>query len=194
MVGRKALIALAAALALSACGSSGSAGSGPPPDYDKALTGAPPALAALYEQGNRLLSGGEDAYEERIAALRGYPAVVNVWASWCGPCRFEFPHFQQAVARYGKRVAFLAIDKQDSDDLATDFLREEPVPYPSYTDPDEEIVEDIGDGAAARGLPATVFYDRDGEVAFLKLGPYDDLTELRTDIERYALGRGGKGG
>ena len=75
-------------------------------------------------------------------SLRGYPVVVNVWASWCGPCRFEFPHFQRAAAAYGKRVAFLGIDSQDSDDAAATFLREEPVPYPSYTDPDEEIADE----------------------------------------------------
>jgi cytochrome c biogenesis protein CcmG/thiol:disulfide interchange protein DsbE len=179
-----------AALALPGCGSSDGAGSGAaPPDYERALAGAPEPLAALYEQANELLPGGAEAYDKRIAALRGYPVVVNVWASWCGPCRFEFPHFQQAVARYGKRVAFLGVDKQDSDDLAAAFLREEPVPYPSYTDPDEEIAESVGDGGATGGLPATAFYDRDGEVVFLKLGPYSEEAELRADIERYALGR-----
>jgi cytochrome c biogenesis protein CcmG, thiol:disulfide interchange protein DsbE len=189
-----ALALVAIALAATGCGSSSDGESGGHPDYEKALSGASPPLAALHDQANELLPGGVDAYEEQLAALRGYPVVVNVWASWCGPCRFEFPHFQQAGARYGKRVAFLGIDKQDSDDAAATFLREEPVPYPSYTDPDEEIAESVGDGAATRGLPATAFYDRGGEVVFLKLGPYDDESELRADIERYALGGGAKGG
>lgn len=132
-----------------------------------------------------------DAYEERIAALRDYPVVVNVWASWCGPCRFEFPHLQRAAAEYGKRVAFLGVDKQDSDAAASTFLREEPVPYPSYTDPDEAIAESIG---ADLGLPDTAFYDRRGELVYLKQGPYSEESELRDDIERYALGRGEEGG
>lgn len=188
------LFAIAAALSLPGCGSSGGGDrGGPPPDYDKALAGAPPPLAALYEQPNRLLPGGVDAYEERIAALRGHPVVVNVWASWCGPCLFEFAHFQQMAARYGKRVAFLGIDKEDSDDAAETFLREEPVPYPSYVDPEEEIAESI-DGDAARLLPTTVFYDRDGAVVFSKLGQYAEEAELQADIERYALGRGEEGG
>lgn len=188
------LILAVAALALPGCGSSDGAGSGAAaPNYERALAGAPPPLATLYEQANRLLPGGLEAYEERIAALRGHPVVVNVWASWCGPCRFEFPHFQQMAARYGKRVAFLGIDKQDSDEAAETFLREEPLPYPSYADPDEEIAESIDDDAT-RGLPTTAFYDREGELAFLKLGPYSDEAELRADIERYALGRVEKSG
>ncbi|HEX8690094.1 MAG TPA: TlpA disulfide reductase family protein [Solirubrobacterales bacterium] len=191
MVGRKALIALVAAFALSACGSSQSDRGGTVPDYERALAGAPPPLAALHEQANRLLPGGVEAYEERIAALRGYPVVVNVWASWCGPCRFEFPALQRAAARYGKRVAFLAVDSQDSDDAARTFLREEPVPYPSYTDPDEEIAASIG---ADLGLPDTGFYDRRGELVFLKQGPYAEEAELLADIERYALGRGAESG
>lgn len=182
--------AVATLLILSGCGD-GADSAGPPPDYDKALAGAPPPLAALYTQANELLPGGVEAYERRIAALRGYPVVVNAWGSWCGPCRFEFPHFQQAAAKYGKRVAFLGVDNQDSDDLASSFLRDEPVPYPSYTDPDGEILESFG---GRGGLPETAFYDRRGELVFLKIGPYDDEAELRADVERYALGPGAKGG
>jgi cytochrome c biogenesis protein CcmG/thiol:disulfide interchange protein DsbE len=179
------------ALAIAGCGSSRDANGGSPPDYSKALAGAPAPLAALYRQGNELLPGGIDAYEERIAELRGYPAVVNVWASWCGPCRFEFPYFQQAAAKYGKRVAFLGIDKEDSSDAALTFLREEPVPYPSFEDPDEEIADSIG---ASLGLPDTAFYDREGELVYLKQGPYDDYAELKTDIERLGLGGNAEGG
>jgi cytochrome c biogenesis protein CcmG, thiol:disulfide interchange protein DsbE len=189
---RSLLLVVAVAIAVGGCGSSqGGDYGGEHPDYTEALAGSPPPLAALHRQANDLLPGGSDAYEARIDALRGYPAVVNVWASWCGPCRFEFPHFQQAAADYGKRVAFLAIDSEDSDDAAATFLAEAPVPYPSYTDPDKDIGDAIG---ASLGLPDTAFYDRRGKLVYLKQGPYDDLAELRADIERYALGGGAEGG
>ncbi|MEX0972354.1 MAG: TlpA disulfide reductase family protein [Solirubrobacterales bacterium] len=168
------------------CGSS-PAGGGDPPDYAKALAGAPPPLAKLHRQANELLPGDVEAYEKRIEALRGYPVVANVWASWCGPCRLEFPYFQRAAAEYGKRIAFLGIDRQDSDAAALTFLREAPVPYPSYRDPDEAISVSIG---AGRGMPDTAFYDSAGELVHLKLGPYDDFAELRADIERFALAGG----
>lgn len=187
--GRKLAIGLAlAALLASGCGAAtGGDYGGPHPDYAKALAGSPPPLAALHRQANQLLGGGVEAYEARIAALRGYPAVVNVWASWCGPCRFEFPTLQKLSATYGKRVAFLGVDSQDSDDAAKTFLGEEPVPYPSYSDPDQDIGRAIG---ATLGLPNTAFYDRHGKLLYVKQGPYTDHAELRADVRRYALGEG----
>lgn len=189
---RRALGLLVVSLAIGGCGSSqGGDYGGEHPDYARALAGSPAPLAALHKQANELLPGGVDAYRGRIAALRGYPAVVNVWASWCGPCRLEFPFFQRAAASYGKRVAFLGIDSEDSDDAASTFLAEAPVPYPSYTDPGKEIAESIG---ASLGLPDTAYYDRGGGLVYLKQGPYDNAAELRADIERFALGRNTESG
>lgn len=168
----------------SGCGASENGGSGGShPDYAKALAGSPPPLAALHKQANALLPGGGDAYEQRLAELRGYPVVVNVWASWCGPCRFEFPVLQRLSAQYGKKVAFLGVNSEDSDDAAATFLREEPVPYPSYTDPDKEIFNSLD----AVGFPDTAFYDRSGELVYMKQGPYAEDSELEEDVRRYAL-------
>lgn len=180
-----ALVALALVTFLgSGCGSGETGGSdGSHPDYKKALAGAPAPLAALYEQANELLPGGTDAYEERIERLRGYPVVVNVWASWCVPCRQEFPALQELSARYGKEVAFLGVNSEDSDDAAATFLRETPVPYPSYTDPDKEIYDSLD----AVGFPDTAFYDSSGELVHLKIGQYRDHAELEADVRRYAL-------
>jgi thiol-disulfide isomerase/thioredoxin len=183
------LIALAAvalvAISSSGCGSgeSGDYG-GSHPDYAKALAGSPPPLAALHKQADDLLSGGTGAYEKRLTQLRGFPIVVNVWASWCGPCREEFPVLQKLSARYGKKVAFLGVNSQDSDDAAATFLREAPLSYPSYTDPDKDLAHSIG---ADIGLPDTAFYDKSGKLVYLKQGPYRDNSELEADVRRYAL-------
>ncbi len=175
---------MAAALLVGGCGGAGDEYGGQHPDYAKALAGAPAPLAALYKEGNRLLPGGEAAFERRLAALRGYPAVVNVWASWCGPCRFEFPTLQRLSAAYGKRVAFLGVNSEDSASLAKEFLEEAPVPYPSYSDGDGAITDAIG---AGRGKPDTAFYNRDGSLCYLKQGPYSEHAELAADIRRFAL-------
>lgn len=169
----------------SGCGAdSGGDYGGQHPDYAKALAGSPAPLAALHKQADQLLPGGSETFDKRIAALHGYPAVVNFWASWCGPCRFEFPLLQKASAAYGKRVAFLGVNSQDSDAGAETFLEEAPVPYPSYSDGDRGIAEAIG---AGRGLPATVFYGRGGEICFLNKGVYSKQAELAADIQRFAL-------
>jgi cytochrome c biogenesis protein CcmG/thiol:disulfide interchange protein DsbE len=182
------LAALLALLNATGCGSSsGGDYGGAHPDYAKALAGSPAPLAALHGQSDRLIGGGVPAFEKRIAALKGYPVVANVWASWCGPCRLEFPVLQRLSARYGKRVAFIGINVQDSDDAAKTFLAEAPVPYPSYTDPHREIVESLGNPL---GQPDTAFYNRDGELLYLKQGQYADESELEADVKRYALESG----
>jgi cytochrome c biogenesis protein CcmG, thiol:disulfide interchange protein DsbE len=184
-----ALSALLPAILLgSGCGDSDSGElDGSHPDYAKALAGAPAPLAGLYRQGNELLGGGTSAYEERIAGLHGFPVVANVWASWCIPCRQEFPVLQKLSARYGKKVAFLGVNSEDSNDAATTFLREAPVPYPSYADPDKEILSSLG---GLGGLPDTAFYDSSGKLLFLHQGEYRDDSELEADVRRYVLGSG----
>ncbi|MFI5028620.1 MAG: TlpA family protein disulfide reductase [Solirubrobacterales bacterium] len=182
---------LLVALLTVGCGASAGGEGGRHPDYQQALAGSPPPLAALHRQANQLLPGGTEAYEGRIAALRGYPIVVNVWASWCGPCRFEFPTLQKLSARYGKQVAFLGVNSQDSNDAAHTFLSEDPVPYPSYTDPDKGIADHIG---ASFGLPDTAFYNRKGELCFLKQGPYTESRDLAADVRAHALSGECEGG
>lgn len=180
-----AAVALVALFGAGCGNSSGGDYGGQHPDYERALAGSPAPLAALHAQAGKLIGGGADVYEKRIAALKGYPIVANVWASWCGPCRFEFPVLQKLSARYGKRVAFVGINSRDSDAAASTFLEEAPVPYPSYTDPDGKTAESLG---ASLGLPDTAFYDSAGKLVYLKQGPYAHDSELEADVRRYALG------
>ncbi len=182
-------ILVAATLALAACGASGDdadPGSANPgsaaTDYDKALAGAPKPLAGLYAQGDVLVEGGADAFEAQLAELRGYPIVVNKWASWCGPCRFEFPFFQSQAAKRGDEVAFIGVDSNDSPDAAETFLGEFPLPYPSFSDPDGEIA-DLFD---AREFPSTAFYDAGGELVYTRRGGYSSEDELAADIDAHA--------
>jgi len=149
------------------------------------LAGAPASLAALHEQANQLLGGGRDAVRRRLAALKGHPVVLNKWASWCGPCRAEFPFFQNVAAERGKEIAFLGLNSGDNRDDAAEFLKDFPVPYPSYEDPNERIATDIG---AAAAYPVTVFYDARGKRTFVHQGGYASEDDFVADIEKYALG------
>ena len=180
------LAAVVVALGVSACGSSGGGTStAKAPDYKQALAGAPKPLAKLYAQGDRLVSGGTSAFGSQLGALRGHPVVVNVWASWCEPCRMEFPYLQRLSAKYGKRVAFVGVDTSDNDAAARTFLAELPLPYPSYTDPNKDIAQSVG---ATVGLPDTAYYDASGKQVFVKQGQYASEGDFAADIKRYALG------
>jgi cytochrome c biogenesis protein CcmG, thiol:disulfide interchange protein DsbE len=184
----KTLLAAAATafavVGLVACGSGSSGGGeGKPPNYERALAGAPKPLAELYHQANQLLPGGTSAFEQRLADLKGHPVVVNKWASWCGPCRLEFPWFQDLSAKLGKRVAFVGVDSDDSTAAAKTFLGELPVPYPSYSDPGSDIAKAI---KATVGFPGTAFYDSQGTLAFVRQGQYPNEAALAADIKRYA--------
>ncbi|MBA2631014.1 MAG: TlpA family protein disulfide reductase [Thermoleophilaceae bacterium] len=178
---RLALPLLCGAALLCAC-ASGEPGKSESPSSFAKLQDAPPPLAALYKQPSKLLKGGQDGYEDALRKLRGYPVVVNAWASWCGPCRFEFPFFQRQAAKRGKEVAFLGINSGDNDGDAMRFLDEYPLPFPSYKDPDQKILGRV----KAVGLPSTIFYDRKGKLGFLHQGVYADEAKLAADIERYA--------
>jgi cytochrome c biogenesis protein CcmG, thiol:disulfide interchange protein DsbE len=153
-----------------------------PAQARRELAGAPAPLAALHAQAARLLPGGTRAFGERMSELRGHPAVVNVWASWCGPCKREFPVLQRAAVRYGRTIAFLGVDTQDVSDDARDWLDRRWVPYPSYEDEDGKIAHDVG---VRVGIPGTVFFDRDGDVAYLHQGEYHDDEDLERDLQRY---------
>jgi thiol-disulfide isomerase/thioredoxin len=147
------------------------------------LSGAPAPLASLHEQGCELLGGGPTAYKQRLAALKGYPVVVNQWASWCGPCRAEFPHFQRLSTKLGKRVAFLGVDFMDNDADAAAFLKRYPTPYPTFKDGDGKVSQ-LFNGVGP--LPKTVFYDASGKLEYIHVGEYRDEAALRRDIRRYA--------
>jgi len=181
-----ALLLAALALLTSACGASRTHVSAPSPGaVATAFRGAPVPLAELHAQADQLLAGGTAAFKARLAALRGYPVVINKWASWCGPCQVEFPSFQRATLAFARRVAFVGLDGKDADAAASSFLRRFPVAYPSYTDPNESIARSI---QAATYYPQTVYVDRQGKIVYDHAGPYLNAAGLETDIRRYALG------
>jgi cytochrome c biogenesis protein CcmG, thiol:disulfide interchange protein DsbE len=147
------------------------------------LDGAPPALAAVHRQANAILPGARRALRARLRELRGHPVVVNVWAAWCGPCRVELPVLQGAAIDWGKRVAFLGVDLRDNREAADGLLRQIPLTYPSYDDPDGEIAL----GYRLVGTPSTIFYDASGRQTYIHQGPYYERADLDAQIRRYAL-------
>ena len=131
-----------------------------------------------------LRGGGVTAFERELERLRGRPVVVNQWASWCGPCRAEFPIFRRLAERYRGQVAFLGVNAKDSRDDAQEFLARYPTPFPHFSDPDAKIARTFRGG---RAWPTTAFYTADGELNFTHQGEYRDDADLDRDIRRHAI-------
>jgi cytochrome c biogenesis protein CcmG/thiol:disulfide interchange protein DsbE len=147
------------------------------------LSGAPAPLAAIHRQANQILPGARKGLTTRLATLKGHPAVVNIWAAWCGPCRAEMPVMQRVSLDLGRQVAFLGVDLKDNRDAATTFLRKIPVTYPSYDDPSGQVYN----AERLVGVPSTLFFDRRGKQTFVHQGPYFTRADLVEDIRRYAM-------
>lgn len=110
----------------------------------------------------------------RPVTLRSYlgtPLVLNFYATWCGPCRFELPAFQEIATRYVDRgLRFLLIDLQEEPADVRRFLDELKVSLPSVIDETGEVTKLF----RVRGLPATFFLDRGGVIRAAQLGALDE--------------------
>ena len=151
-------------------------------DAQRVLAGSPGSLASLHTQAGQLITSGK--LSDRLSSLHGYPIILNAWAAWCLPCREEFPLMAAASAQYGRKVAFLGADTNDSAGDARSFLAKHPVSYPSYP----VASSDLSSLAILEGFPTTIFIDRSGKVAFVHTGQYQSEAALDNDIQHYALG------
>jgi cytochrome c biogenesis protein CcmG, thiol:disulfide interchange protein DsbE len=97
-------------------------------------------------------------FEAMIVGARGRPIIVNVWGSWCAPCRAEMPLLQDAFETYGDRVVFLGVAGNDSRDGAQRFLRDLDVTYANTIDESGSILRALEVDA----FPTTFVFDAEG--------------------------------
>lgn len=96
----------------------------------------------------------------------GIPVVLNFWASWCGPCRIETPHFQDVSLKYRGQVAVLGINQGESARTIADFGASFGLTYPLLHDADNRVNEAYN----VFNLPTTIFIDRYGVVREVYVG------------------------
>jgi len=151
---RASAASAAVALLAAACGSSGGA-------VGFVARGEP-----LQMPARQLAPVSAAEFQGLLVGLRPKPVVVNVWASWCGPCRVEAPLLEKASRRYGDRVAFLGVDARDREADARGFLRRYGITYPNVVDADDAVVALLG----LRGFPTTYVFDRSGRMVASVVG------------------------
>lgn len=112
-----------------------------------------------------------DALASTIADA-AMPAVVNIWASWCIPCRSEAPLLGLAHEKFDGQVTFIGVSVADSQDGARDFIAEFGIEYANYFDRVRSIPASFG----RIGVPITFFFDSDGSMIYAHSGVIDERT------------------
>lgn len=102
----------------------------------------------------------------QLSDLRGQPVVLNFWASWCGPCRFEMPDLQRASMKFNGRSAIIGINQGENNRIITDFGNEFAITYPLLNDQDQTV----NNTYLVNSLPTTIFIDADGIVREVQIG------------------------
>src|SRR6266536_4109766 len=172
-VGRAA-VTLAAVVLLAACAPTSSR-----PGTTQARPAAAPGVAP--DAVRLRLAGFAGGPEFRLPDdLQGRPLVLNVWASWCGPCRQEMTAFQDVYLKVKGKVGFLGLDYLDVEAAARRFVAQTGVTYRLAADPKGQAGARLG----VASLPATLFIAADGTVRGRHLGAMS-ATSLRAAIQRY---------
>ncbi|WP_245596655.1 TlpA family protein disulfide reductase [Nocardioides alkalitolerans] len=140
------------------------------------VTEVPPA-----DRGEPVDLTGEDLEGEPISLedARGLPVVVNVWGSWCPPCRAEAPDLVDAAEELGDSAAFYGINSRDSATAqGLSFERAYGVEYPSFYSPDGRALLAFSGTLSPRTIPATVVLDGEGRIAASIIGPLPSTKTL----------------
>jgi cytochrome c biogenesis protein CcmG/thiol:disulfide interchange protein DsbE len=111
----------------------------------------------------------------------GVPTVVNLWGSWCPPCREELPLLQELADVAGDRVRVLGVISKDGEPQAASFASDAGIRFPSAFDREGELMAQLGLNA----LPYTAFLAADGTLEHSELGPVDSVDELRTLVAEH---------
>jgi thiol-disulfide isomerase/thioredoxin len=173
-------LALGLACALAVAGCSNDVGSSGNQGYVAGKGIITSVKAADRKQPGEVSGRTLDGEQVSLADFRGKVVVVNVWGSWCGPCRAEAPMLAQASRDLaGKGVVFLGIDSRDpSKDAAKAFVRRFDIPYASLYDQQGTTLLAFRGTLTPNSVPSTVVVDPQGRVAGSVLG---NLTRTTLD-------------
>ena len=139
---------------------------------------APDITLPVLVSGPGLPPAGQQA---SLASLKGTPVVLNLWASWCGPCRDESPILEKVWQRYKDKGALvLGLDLQDLSENALDFVKQYGLTYPSLRDGTDASKRDL----EATGVPETFIIDRQGRIALHITGQVTDTAQVTVPLDQ----------
>jgi thiol-disulfide isomerase/thioredoxin len=130
-----------------------------------AACGSVAAGETLPDVGIAPLAGGDTI---QLSQIEG-PAVINLWATWCAPCRAEIPDFESVHQARGDEVRFVGINIGEDGDRAATFLDDVGATYDQFLDAEGYVVTELQTTA----MPVTLVLDADGRVSTRHLGPLD---------------------
>ncbi|MEU5715335.1 TlpA disulfide reductase family protein [Streptomyces sp. NPDC020403] len=172
-----AAAAVAGALTVSACGGNDiKSGGGGNTNFVTGSSGISTVAEGERTAAPKLDGTTLDGKALDVADYKGKVVVLNVWGSWCGPCRLEAKHFAKvAKETEGQGVQFVGINTRDTQkSLAVNFEKDFGVTYPSLYDPTGKLILRFPKGTLnLQTIPSTVVIDRQGKVAARKLGGLD---------------------
>ncbi|TFV65129.1 UNVERIFIED_ORG: TlpA family protein disulfide reductase [Bacillus sp. AZ43] len=116
-----------------------------------------------------------------LTAAPGVPTVLNLWASWCGPCREELPLMEELAGVAGDRLRVIGVASEDGVPQATSFAADAGLTFPSAFDGSGELAAGLG----LKGLPHSVFLAADGSVAHVETGAVTSTDELRALVAEH---------
>ncbi len=151
---RLVALALAGVVAVAACGSG-----------DSTDSVASSARETLPDVDLTDLSSGETS---SLASISG-PAVVNLWATWCAPCRVEIPDFEEVHQERGAEIRFVGVNVGEDLADAQGFVDDVGATYDQYADLDG----DVATALRATAMPVTIVIDAEGSITTRHLGPLD---------------------
>lgn len=178
-----ALVAAVAMVVLAACGSSDSSA----PAAGSGFVAGDGSLVVLPADQRApapdLVGTTLDGEEFRLSDHLGEVVVLNVWASWCAPCRAEAPSLVAAAEELGPLgVQFVGLDTRDSDTSARGFVERFDIPYPNVIDRDGRLQLLFSDTLPPQAIPSTLVIDTEGRVAARALGKVSE-SSLRGIVE-----------
>jgi cytochrome c biogenesis protein CcmG, thiol:disulfide interchange protein DsbE len=179
---------LAVVTMLAGCTSGGADDETPPP---AASPTAASVLEPCPEQPDEPAAGGSDVPALTfdcpgggtldLTRAPGVPTVVNLWGSWCAPCREELPLMQELADGGVDRIRVLGVISRDGEPQAESFADDAGITFPSAFDGDGALMAELGLNA----LPYTFFLAADGTLAHSELGPIDSVAELKGLVAEY---------